>query len=853
MDPDTPTRHTPRTSLRPFVLPALVLHGALLAVALVPGALRLAREARVERAERAEREAAREDAAEEVRRLARESAAQEIREVLRQDAHELLDELLEPEEVEEAWQSAWEELQPELEAMLDQLDAEDYAIPPDALEAMLTDLRAREVEALRDHFEAPVRERVASNTLHGATNNWPAFEAAFLEGLEQRAPEVETRVAQAVQASVDASDPVALEAAMEAAAKALADLEGAAAEALAQAMAEEEFGLGGQLAAHAAAAAQAALEQAGLEPGATGAGVAAAAAEAAAAQIDDALAARAHEALTGPMRETPGESAGGIDLAGLPGGGSAAGQSNPHVAAAQEAFDAAARDALREAAAAAMPSLDGGPAGGADERTGLLMRLQAAAEAGGRRTTLGVGSAGTRQLTRTMEALGAATRSARRSLLGGGERTDLAAYERNIADVIEERDNPSIELLAPPATGPVARAATTLAGQRSADILVAAHTNRPARDAAAPRDLHEPHFKTFAYGGAVFAETNPTLDGALDDWSHVEPFALRATRKNVGPRDRALPESMQGNRLLMTQWNNQGFYCAYRMVDERDNTAADQGRFWENDSLELWFDFANRRADNRTPETYQFWFWPLGSALGPDVIGGSSTGWKFTPRFRRDAGPGEPRMAVRRTEAPRGYAVELFLPHAVLGDGVLAPGRVIAFNFSINNGEGDYLRWSVNLGRNEARAPSLWGDLVLLGTDAQLRFTRPDEDAPLLAVLPGEPVGLEVADADRNRDPRTRERIDVQVGLRDGTLRRGALRETGPDTGVFRGSVDSVRRRAPDGADATANALAVRPGETVVLLYEDLARRHGERYHIEEAELQVGLPVYTVRHAASTL
>ena len=56
----------------------------------------------------------------------------------------------------------------------------------------------------------------------------------------------------------------------------------------------------------------------------------------------------------------------------------------------------------------------------------------------------------------------------------------------------------------------------------------------------------------------------------------------------------------------------------------------------------------------------------------------------------------------------------------------------------------------------------------------------------------GDPVVVTVADANRNADPAVREYVDVDISTTTGDAETLRLQETGPDTGVFAGAIQSV-------------------------------------------------------------
>lgn len=431
-----------------------------------------------------------------------------------------------------------------------------------------------------------------------------------------------------------------------------------------------------------------------------------------------------------------------------------------------------------------------------------------------------------------------------------GRSSNLDEYEKNIKDVMEGRDIKALVLKAP-SLDETSKTQTRLATRRAAEILIPVQQtqNKPEEAGKPERSLEKPSFRVFAYGGAPLAQDPPTIDGDLSDWDHLEDFRLRAEiKKSHWPHE--FPKAWEPNRNLNVQWNQKGFYFAYRVVDEKDNTGSGPDWFWENDCFEVWVDFANTRSDKRTIETQQFWFWPLEKGDNP-VIGGEALVGQDNTTFKASSDPTRPQMAVQRTSDPRGYTVEIFLPVEMFHKPTLEPGKIIAFDYSIHNGEGCYLRWTCNLGKPISETPSLWGDLILLGTDAKLSFVRPDTEEPLKAIVPGEPFGIRMEDEDMNLDRRLRDKVEVRLGTDSGDLLVGLLEETGEDTGIFTGSVDTEQLFFLEEIDFEDGLLQVAGGDTIQAEYLDQARRYGERNHRIRKKLPVGVPVLrTAGHPA---
>ncbi len=933
---------------------------------------------RLER-ERMEMEAARARAAEEAQAAARRLAREKIEDVLAQDAHDLLAESMDQAHFDQLWREVLAAMAPDIQALLLKLEAGKFKLELSALEGMLRELRAKEVEKIVEAYRAITKETIAQQILQGVRQSIPDFNeavaAAMAKNSAQLASQLKTvtdretsrraaEVANALRELAAAKEKVAaaesaarelaagkktarplLNRALEEADRRLAaaaqrgaaaglpdaasNLLAAAREARSCAPAAETgtatnapeipaqglAELGGRLAreekAIVAATNRFAIEarRAAANLVASNSHTRAAAlafaenalrtsvAESYRKRTEDlarqalvqhqyapdeifvqAVGQRAVELLLGKEADLPQRTfdeltadfkklMGLAPMAGEEGetaGPEGAGEGpdpyllfNKQLA---ETFDQADSQMIDNAfhfgIAKSMAALPKAKDLGEETPLGLRVSgastgLERTAERGpvNQRTLIGLGDT-LDQISEMIKPGG----SQHIYLFGGGQ--DLAAYRRHVQEVVANRKLDETPLVAGAIKDATSAAQGQFAAERIGVILVNTNLDdrarKPPAAAAAKRVLVRPTFPAFAFGGAPMADPPPAIDGDLGDWAEVADFTLEGVvKKDLWPGP--LPPAWEGNRRLMTQWDHTGFYFAYRMVNEHPVTINDQELFWLNDSLELFFDFQNLRADVRSPqESRQFWFWPLGSALGPEILGGECEmrgGSAATidihrclPRFKRGA-PDAPQMAVKRT--PRGYDVELYVPRSALGKANLTPGRIIAFNFSINNGQDCYLRWTENLGRNISFAPSLWGDLLLLGTDADLSLFKLGTTNRLETLLPGEPLGVRVKDRDMNMDDKVRDRIRVEIQAQNGDRVDGVLEETGVKTGVFEGGIDTDLFVAADyGAEQIGDrVLQMHGGEILTARYLDQARRYGERNFFVTARISVGLPV----------
>jgi hypothetical protein len=332
---------------------------------------------------------------------------------------------------------------------------------------------------------------------------------------------------------------------------------------------------------------------------------------------------------------------------------------------------------------------------------------------------------------------------------------------------------------------------------------------------------------TLAWGGAPRRVKEVVIDGVLEEWDAARPYRLCGTAQGS---DR-IPGRPGPPEYLFTMWDNQGLYFAYEIRDARDNPHAAE-IFWAADALEIFIDPQNFkdsvRIENRS---YQFWVWPRcrrkEGCAGQSVF---SSPYAFKPRILRE---GLVRFASRRKGDH--YTCEVFLPAALCGPWLPLPGKTIGFNFSINDGEDVYIRWVTNMGENVSIRPNLWGDLLLMGTDARILC------APEKSISAGQNLKITVVDPDMNFHPRTREKVWVTVKSRlTGDALPVCLGETGENSPVFSDSVGTVFGSGP----VEEGRLSVRPADTLEVFYLDQYGSGGKKRTPLTARVLTGRAVF---------
>jgi hypothetical protein len=363
------------------------------------------------------------------------------------------------------------------------------------------------------------------------------------------------------------------------------------------------------------------------------------------------------------------------------------------------------------------------------------------------------------------------------------------------------------------------------------------------------RKLSRPRFETLAFGAAAFQRASLTIDGDLGDWGALRhPFRMRWTFNGV-----PLEDGIQ----VWVRWSRAGFYYCYR-VPGRTQVQPNQTSAWEGDCFEVWIDMQNlrKRTMHRSPYAQQFCLMPFGYRGAAQQtfieVGRGFRGLgRYENRLETVTDPARARgLAAGRLDAA-GYTVEGFVGRAALARPHLRAGLYVAMNISINMGFAREIsqQWSLPKNMQTFDKPDTWGDVLLLGTDATVRFThfrRPAKAAR--PIQPGQSIGIEVTDQDMNLLPTRRDRVMVAVKERSArSYIYAILEETGEDTGVFRGSVATQAAFKPP----RANTLGVHGGRTLEVVYKDRFTPYGEKNRTVECKMRMAAPVLTLQRMAT--
>jgi hypothetical protein len=365
--------------------------------------------------------------------------------------------------------------------------------------------------------------------------------------------------------------------------------------------------------------------------------------------------------------------------------------------------------------------------------------------------------------------------------------------------------------------------------------------------------------------GIPFLTKFPRLDGDLSDWGRIRPLILRG-----GAKGEAL--------LVYAAWNYQGFFFGYEVkeaaerfyypsfwVQTGNHNTGDvgyqrvEGAGWayKGDYFRLLFDTLDARNANRgEPHTQEFVIFPQGTESDAEVPGIERViasqrdaktkeyrGVKASCNIFLQQPPGGPDGTgpYRVTQATGGgYTLEVFVPRTLFKEPVFAPGWYVGFDCAVAVGvqegldrlSGQY--WASGRGDN----PERWGDLLLLGTDAQMVVQEANAAGTVASSLvPGHSYLVTVVDPDRNVNAAGLDTVLVSVEVNGGEkdVEVLILKETGNNTGVFRGYLDTQ----PGVGRQMQGVAEMLPLQEVRLGYVDFANARGQRTVVSELRLPV--------------
>jgi Carbohydrate family 9 binding domain-like len=418
---------------------------------------------------------------------------------------------------------------------------------------------------------------------------------------------------------------------------------------------------------------------------------------------------------------------------------------------------------------------------------------------------------------------------------------NLRAYEEFVKDM-RDRLNPDNYYSEEEGVSDVATRAELRSQERPAIIYVDTLPETEAKAADAKkiekkREVPKPQFQTLSFGAAAMMETPPEIDGDLSDWGTLRHgLKMQYQGKSL--------DKVAGGPTIYVRWSPDGLYFAYTVKDPNGIQPCPNNS-WDGDCVEVMVDMANSRRPDAymNVDSQKFQLTPFGAKGKKDMrvweMGRGLRGLRMAtgyPDLKGMKGSSAAKLV------PGGYSVEGFISRRALAKPLLMPGKYVGLNFSLNQGTGAGYQWSASQKLQTWRRPDTWGDLLLLGSDAKLRFVTddPKSDEAVKGIVPNDVVHVQVTDADMNINTRKVDRVAAKLRVKDGAAELFViLGETGPNTGVFRASVNTQ----PYFMAPRENTLNVRSGDTIELVYTDARAEYGEKNRKVTADLPVGWPV----------
>ncbi|PCJ57758.1 MAG: hypothetical protein COA79_14830 [Planctomycetota bacterium] len=362
--------------------------------------------------------------------------------------------------------------------------------------------------------------------------------------------------------------------------------------------------------------------------------------------------------------------------------------------------------------------------------------------------------------------------------------------------------------------------------------------------------------------GIPFLSKLPNFDGNLSEWENIRPLYLKHGSSK---------ESIQ----VYAGWNYQGYYFAYTVKTKQEdiilpkNTKVgykgkgfkksnDMRWAYSGETFRICFDTLDaRNADRGEPHNQEIFVMPLGT----------TTNSKFTGVERviasKRAGKSKQFRGVTATQkeyfqqgkypssdAPyrvtkmnaEGYTTEIFIPRTLFNRKVFSPGWKIGFNCMVATGPGRRSaggnHWVKTDYTSVADHPDAWGDLVLLGTDPRIIVQLVDKNWTVAKhILPGHSILMTVIDPDRNVYSTVADQIVVSAEVKGGNNDAEVfiLQETGTNTGVFRGIINTQ----PGFGKEVQGVMEVMAGNKLILKYVDFGNSKGQKNKITKIILPV--------------
>lgn len=364
-------------------------------------------------------------------------------------------------------------------------------------------------------------------------------------------------------------------------------------------------------------------------------------------------------------------------------------------------------------------------------------------------------------------------------------------------------------------------------------VMPKGHQAPKQEDQIEDRKVPEPRFKSVSFGAAAYATSAIEIDGELGDWGELK-HGLKHTWFSNG-------EKLTDGPTLHLRWNSEGMFLCYQVRDDSGINFHDQ-RMYRCDALEFFVDTSNVRKKDiwSSPSSQQLFLAPFGSKGNPELRY-AEVGWGHRNMGGWKENYSDTLGQCRGKKIEGGYQVEAFISRHAFVNPIFVPGKYIAVNTSINLGNKVEMQWGMPKSAGSWCKPETWGDVLLLGSDGELRCSSLESvDEDLTGILPGQPLRVEVKDADMNVYPSKRDRISVTCRVKGTELPLlMILKETDNGSGIFEGIINTQAHYK----GIVENTLNIRGGDRIEILYSDARAAYGEKNREVKVECAVGWPL----------
>jgi len=120
---------------------------------------------------------------------------------------------------------------------------------------------------------------------------------------------------------------------------------------------------------------------------------------------------------------------------------------------------------------------------------------------------------------------------------------------------------------------------------------------------------------------SVFRNLPPVIDGKLDDWKGIPSISL--DREDFGSAT-GMPVSEENNpnsALIYTGWDNDFFYFAAEVTDDKFNQPYTGDKIWAGDSIQMGFDPLNNAEEGNGYEKDDYEYTLGLTDKGPEIYG----------------------------------------------------------------------------------------------------------------------------------------------------------------------------------------------------------------------------------------